>query len=448
MKNYYEILGIPETATAEEIIRNGRKRVQEYNVDYMFAGKTMGVDYTENQWKRANSRYANVIEAYQILKDETKRAEYDRKIDDMRRQQAEERARREAEARARQNFYSAHGHQGYNDVQGNRQYSRQGYGYTGQYEQRRSTTQNTGSQAQRNPRNGKYAKTDNTMGRSQRRPRKPKGAFGKMVDSFKEVRRDEKEYPLFERHQDLNRKMRKEFHQNVKSVPGEIVYQMANGTIHITYEFIHQLKKLGYINEDSVPKYVFRNRKLAAAALAVALMASMPGGGEDIQAFPTPDVTIEQTQETTDQTIEETMGIVYEEPTVQLKEYYEVVAGDTLSEISERTGIRISEIMEANGIANENLIRIGKKMVLIHTVEREDLQFYTITVPAKGISCRELAKKYNTDEATIKMLNEEAIAYVGTEYIVLTDTAVVPKFVSVAEIDMMREAASTDHMMP
>ena len=36
-------------------------------------------------------------------------------------------------------------------------------------------------------------------------------------------------------------------------------------------------------------------------------MASMPGGGEDIQAFPTPDVTIEQTQEQTDQTtVEET----------------------------------------------------------------------------------------------------------------------------------------------
>ncbi len=46
-----------------------------------------------------------------------------------------------------------------------------------------------------------------------------------------------------------------------------------------------------------------------------------------------------------------------------------------------------------------------------------------------------------------KKLNEEAIAYVGTEYIILTDTAVVPNFVSVEELDMMRQAAS-GHMMP
>lgn len=471
MKNYYEILGIPETATAEEIAKKGRKIVQQNSVDHIFAGRTMGVDYTEDQWRRANARYADVIEAYQILKDQTKRQEYDARLSAMRKQRAQEaaaeQARRDAEARARQNVHSGQGYYGQTGQRTQSGYAQQGYRQgrsytgqheqqrtagqqrtTGQYEQRSRTQQTGGAHAQRNPRSGRYAKTDSTMERGQRRTRKQKGPIGKMVDSFKEVRQDEKEYPLFERHQDLNRKMRKEFHQGVKSVPGEIVYQMANGTIHITYEFIHQLKKLGHINDDSVPKYVFRNRKLAAAALAVALMASMPGGGEDIQAFPTPDVTIEQTQETTDQTIEETMGIVYEEPTVTMYEYYEVVAGDTLSDISTRTGVKVHDIMEANGIINKELIRIGDRLVLPYVIDREDLQFYTIAVPAKGISCRELAKKYNTDEATIKMLNEEAIAYVGTEYIILTDTAVVPNFVSVEELDTMREAASTDHMKP
>ena len=474
MKNYYEILGIPETATAEEIAKTGRKIVQQNSVDHIFAGRTMGVDYTEDQWRRANVRYAEIIEAYQILKDQTKRKEYDSRLSAFRRQKAQEaaaeQARRDAEARARQNVNAGQGYYGQTGQRTQSSYAQQGYRqghYTGQHEQQRtagqhqqrttgkyeqrSRTQQTtgGAHTQRNPRSGRYAKQDSTMERSQKRTRKPKGAFGKMVDSFKEVRQDEREYPYFERHQDLNRKMRKEFHQGVKSVPGEIVYQMANGTIHITYEFIHQLKKLGYLNEDSVPKYVFRNRKLAAAALAVALMATMPGGGEDIQAFPTPDTTIEQTQETTtDQTIEETMGIVYEEPEVIMNEYYEVVAGDTLSDISTRTGVKVHDIMEANGIINKELIRIGDKLVLPYVIDRDDLQFYTITVPAKGISCRELAKKYNTDEATIRMLNEEAIAFVGTEYVVLTDTAVVPNFISVEEFDMMRQAASTDHMKP
>lgn len=409
MKNYYEILGIAENASMQEVVSVGKRRLQEYSVEHLFAGKKLGIDYTQEDWNKANNVYAEVIEAYLILKDENKRIQYNRRLRDYRRQVAEQVAQAQARARQRR--------------------------APGQHEQKRTQ--------------GRYERTqtDNTMKRSQKR-HKQKGAFGKMVDSFKDVRRDEKEYPFFERHQDLNQKMRKEFHRNVKSVPGEIVYQMANGTLHVTYEFIHQLRKLSYFNEDSVPKYVFRNRKLAAAALAVALMASMPGGGEDLQAFPTPDTTISQTQDQTDQTaVEDTMGIVYEDPTITMNEYYEVVAGDTLSDISTRTGIKVHDIMELNGIINKELIRIGDKLVLPYIVDREDLQFYTINVPAKGISCRELAKKYNTDEATIKKLNQEAIAYVNTGYVVLTDTAVVPNFVSVEELDMMRQAAS-GHMMP
>lgn len=409
MKNYYEILGIAENASMQEVVSVGKRRLQEYSVEHLFAGKKLGIDYTQEDWNKANNVYAEVIEAYLILKDENKRIQYNRRLRDYRRQVAEQVAQAQARARQRR--------------------------APGQHEQKRTQ--------------GRYERTqtDNTMKKSQKR-HKQKGAFGKMVDSFKDVRRDEKEYPFFERHQDLNQKMRKEFHRNVKSVPGEIVYQMANGTLHVTYEFIHQLRKLSYFNEDSVPKYVFRNRKLAAAALAVALMASMPGGGEDLQAFPTPDTTISQTQDQTDQTaVEDTMGIVYEDPTITMNEYYEVVAGDTLSDISTRTGIKVHDIMELNGIINKELIRIGDKLVLPYIVDREDLQFYTINVPAKGISCRELAKKYNTDEATIKKLNQEAIAYVNTGYVVLTDTAVVPNFVSVEELDMMRQAAS-GHMMP
>ena len=433
MKNYYEILGIAENASMQEVVSVGKRRLQEYSVEHLFAGKKLGIDYTQEDWNKANNVYAEVIEAYLILKDENKRIQYNRRLRDYRRQVAEQAA--QAQARARQNFgtgqeYSRQNSQTFS----NQQYTRQRRA-TGQHEQKRTQ--------------GRYERTqtDNTMKRSQKR-HKQKGAFGKMIDSFKDVRRDEKEYPFFERHQDLNQNMRKEFHRNVKSVPGEIVYQMANGTLHVTYEFIHQLRKLSYFTEDSVPKYVFRNRKLAAAALAVALMASMPGGGEDVQAFPTPDTTISQTQDQTDQTaVEDTMGIVYEDPTITMNEYYEVVVGDTLSDISTRTGIKVHDIMELNGIINKELIRIGDKLVLPYIVDREDLQFYTINVPAKGISCRELAKKYNTDEATIKKLNQEAIAYVNTGYVVLTDTAVVPNFVSVEELDMMRQAAS-GHMMP
>ena len=70
MKNYYEILGVPENATTQEIISNGRRQAQKYSVDHVFAGKRLGIDYTDEDWKEANRIYADIIEAYQILKDE------------------------------------------------------------------------------------------------------------------------------------------------------------------------------------------------------------------------------------------------------------------------------------------------------------------------------------------------------------------------------------------
>ena len=266
-----------------------------------------------------------------------------------------------------------------------------------------------------------------------------------MIGSFKEVRAEEKQHPFYERHKKLNEYIRDEWHQNIKNVPGEIIYQMANGTLHVTYEFIHQLKKLKYINEDSLPKYVFRNRRLAAAAVAAAIMATSGGAGngnETIIIEQPPAITITEETPAPEEEIMDEYEIVYEEPTVQ---YYEVVKGDTLSRISTRTGVKVYEIQEANNRVGSDKIYIGETLRLNYTIDREDLMFYTLTVPANGMTCAELAKMYRTDEETIRMLNKEAVAYINTGYTVLTDTAVVPNFITVEELDMAKEFLSGFH---
>ncbi len=63
MKNYYEILGVPKTASEEEVKKAYRKLAHQYHPD-----KASG---DEKKFKEIN-------EAYQVLSDRNKRAQYDR----------------------------------------------------------------------------------------------------------------------------------------------------------------------------------------------------------------------------------------------------------------------------------------------------------------------------------------------------------------------------------
>jgi hypothetical protein len=92
MKDYYEVLGLPETATAEQIKRKYRTLVREYHTDV--------TDYPKF-W--AEERVKAINTAYEVLGDETRRAAYDaqRQAEATRQQAAEAARRRSTEAAAR-----------------------------------------------------------------------------------------------------------------------------------------------------------------------------------------------------------------------------------------------------------------------------------------------------------------------------------------------------------
>jgi len=64
-RDYYEILGVPRDATQEEIKKAYRKLARQYHPDVNPGNK------------EAEEKFKEITEAYEVLSDEKKRAQYD-----------------------------------------------------------------------------------------------------------------------------------------------------------------------------------------------------------------------------------------------------------------------------------------------------------------------------------------------------------------------------------
>lgn len=424
-KDYYKILGIDRSASDEEIKKAYRELVKKYHPD----------KNPPEMQEAASEKFKEVQEAFEALggKRKERRAEYDARYDAY---QQRKRQSRTAGATSGSGFGT----------------------HSSDFGNQRSRNRSTGTHQSNN--------TNRNYQSAESKKEDTRGSFRRAWD---EVREDEREYPFTERHARIDRRQLKKDRErrtasriyedkygNVysrnyvrkRTVPETIAFQFKRGTVHIASELVYQLAKLAYITEDTVPKFVLRNRNLVAGALAATLIFGSIGTNQSQPVVDNQSVSAQTTISEDDMAYGEEVIIDAAEREEAAKvnqaytvyRTYEIGYGDTLSVLAERANCSVSEITRENNISNSSMIQAGTEIVIPYHIESGDLRYATYSAYyTPGTPLSEFAAQYDTTVESIKRLNSEAIE----DGEVISDTLLVPNFATPKEIKEEKEAAST-----
>ena len=436
-EDYYETLGVSRYASVEEIKLAKRALSKKYHPDLI----------QDESLKDINgSILAKINNAADVLLNPQKKYEYDLEWDAHKMKQEQERQRRrrpqyessytqagasytyDEQARAR-NFYDYETNQTY------RSYERQEQSQEKTSEQRRQSSQ----------------QTRRAKGYTSKHAKKT-GFFEDIKQAAREVKEDEKRRKTSARraHANVNNYVNRKFSKN-RNVAEEILCAISKGTLHVCVSTLRELSKLGYIAKDSFPKFVIRNRRVAAVGVAAIIAFSSFGVAKDNDMIipDVPSITIsDSTINNEDQTIIDNTkdpleGVFQQEEKVTeyvAKRYHKVEAGDTLSGLAEKAGCSVATIQRENNITG-SLIKIGETLVIPYEFTSENYKYATmeVSVPT-GKTLRQVAQEYHTDVATLIRLNEDNVIQSQGHYYVITDTVRVPNFATPNEIKEAREA--------
>ncbi len=261
-----------------------------------------------------------------------------------------------------------------------------------------------------------------------RRAKRQERTFSsRMKRAYQTVKKEE--YRNKGRHEKLDRDIYKDMWDDEFTVPEEIVFHIGRGTIHVCAEILYQFSKLGIRKKDSFSKYIIRNRGLIGFGLAGFILVNGLTGQFSSNIMSPKDENIAYGMENDDELAE--YGYVY---SVTLTRNYTIKAGDTLSQMAEDANTPMSTIKSINNYTNDR-IYMGDEIVIPYTITTDDLQYYTEVISVGETPLYEIANKYETDVETLMRLNEEAIQRVGNTYAILSDSIVVPKFISRKEYE-------------
>ena len=374
--NYYEMLGVSRTASKEEIKQAFRKLAKENHPD-------LYNNESEEVIAEKTRKFQEINNAYEILSNTEKRKEFD--IELQRREQR--RQQRAQQQKTQQERTQTH---------------------------RQNTNNNTASSKQNVKHDNKVEnETTNSFIEDLKR-------------AWEEIKQEEQKYkPFFKRHKDLNHQLKQDYYKKDGTLTDSALYVLLNSTIHVLSEAIFQGEKLTHITEDSVPKYIIRNRKTLAVILAMALVIGVSAKSSEVEI----DNGSPKTTIGCDIDLEETTYTVYRK--------YKVEPYDTLSGLASNANTTVGEIQSYNSIKSASTIYIGQTLYIPYNIKESDLKYATKTVTyTDGTSLTEFAEEHSTTISSLHTLNEGAIE----DGVVLSNSIVVPTFVSQKEINEKKSA--------
>ena len=373
-KDYYVVLGVSRNASEAEIKAAYRKRAKEFHPDKHQGASPEEMAYFERLFK-------DVQEAYNQLGNESKndnRKKYNRIYD------AYQEERRKKQEGATAPSYS---------------YVRT----TSDYEE------NEESEDMSNDSN----------------------FFEEIKMAWQEVRAEEKKRPFSKRHKTLSGRIYRKYYKENGTTIDEIIFGIKKGTIHVCAETIYQLEKLTHINEDTLPKYIIRNRAFFASVLAALILTIGIGSlNNNVSGADGNDISTTQGIDANDEDNDVDNYVVYR--------YYTVQGGDTLYELATDANTTTGKLMSSNGL-DSTIIHPGDTLYIPYNIAAEDLKYATDVIEYQpGTDLNDILTKYHTTKQSIVDLNKEA--YQDGE--IISDTILVPNFKSQKEINEQKEVSA------
>ena len=256
------------------------------------------------------------------------------------------------------------------------------------------------------------------------------------------------------RHRNIDENYRKKHGNNLNTILDIIKFKTGKFTVHIIAEALYQGEKFKIRKNDTMHKYLFRNRGvllfLAGATTLTVGANSLRGPGEPQpeeipQSYST---TVENDEPSPTPSAEELIEEEENQTTVQLDCNYVVRDGDNLSTIAENCG-QSEETIKRNNHEKfldtdgyEDSIFYGDVLKLKYQIKEDDLKYYTQTITIVSHDASLIAEENQTTISTLQMLNPDIqFEYTAGRYMIpsTVDQIKAPYFITQAELKELKE---------